>query len=843
MSSELTLPVAGMSCAACAGRVEKALAAVPGVGSAQVNLASDTVRVVPAANVADATDLPVARLARAVADAGYRVASQTTRLTLAGMSCATCAGRIEQALAAVPGVISAQVNLAAETAEIDGVGPGADPYALIAAVEAAGYGAALPPSAETGAAAMETAERTRARRERREGLLVAGGALLSLPLVLPMVLQPLGIHWMLPAVVQFLLATPVQFGLGARFYKAGWGAVKARSGNMDLLVSLGTSAAYGLSLYQWLALGEPHLYFEAAAVVIVLVRLGKWLESRAKRQTTEAIRALQALRPDTARVVRGGEETDLPVAQVRLGDLMVVRPGERIPLDGKIRTGASSVDESLITGESLPVDKNPGDPVTGGAINGNGLLRVVVSAVGNETVLARIIRLVEDAQGAKAPIQKLVDKVAAIFVPVVLAIAFATLLAWGLGTGQWETALINAVTVLVIACPCALGLATPAAIMAGTGVGARHGILIKDAEALELAQQIRLVAFDKTGTLTRGQPGLVFQRTAPGVEVPVLAWAAAVQSGSEHPLAKATVAAAKAEAHVDSPAGTGALPAAHAIEALPGRGMAGEVAGRALRLGSTRLMGELGLDGALAAFAADQQRLTAQGCSLAWLADVSEPSLPRLLGLFAYGDPLKPESAEAIATLHRQGIRTVLVTGDNRGAAQAVAGQLGLDQVEAEVLPADKAATIARLKSSGKGGNVVAMVGDGINDAPALAAADVGIAMGSGTDVAMHAAGVTLMRGDPRLVAAAIALSRMTVRKIRQNLFWAFIYNVVGIPLAALGLLNPVFAGAAMAMSSVSVLTNALLLKRWRPTGLHRAVEPDPLAREAGDVAPGPRAA
>ncbi len=820
MRSELTLPVAGMTCATCAGRVEKALAAVPGVTSAQVNLASETVR------VASAADLPVAQLAQAVADAGYRVSAQTTRLAITGMTCATCAGRVEKALAAVPGVISAQVNLANETAEVHGVGPGADFATLETAVEAAGYGVAPPAAADASSNVADTAELARERRERREGLTVALGALLSLPLVLPMLLQPVGIHWMLPALVQFLLATPVQFIIGARFYRAGWSAVKAGSGNMDLLVSLGTSAAYGLSLYQWLVLGEMHLYFEAAAVVIVLVRLGKWLESRAKRQTTEAIRALQALRPDTARVIRGGVEQELPIAQVRVGDVTVVRPGERIPLDGKIRTGTSSVDESLITGESLPVDKAPGDPVTGGAINGNGLLRIVVGAVGSETVLARIIRLVEDAQGAKAPIQKLVDKVAAIFVPVVLAIAFATLLAWGLGIGHWETALINAVTVLVIACPCALGLATPAAIMAGTGVGARHGILIKDAEALELAQKISLVAFDKTGTLTRGQPGLVFQRAAPGVTAPVLAWAAAVQSGSEHPLAKATVAAAKSEGGADN----GTLPAAHNIEALPGRGMAGQVEGHTLRLGSTRLMGELGLAAALADFATDQQRLTAQGCSLAWLADVSDSAVPRLLGLFAYGDPLKPESAEAIATLHRQGIRTVLVTGDNRGAAQAVASQLTLDQVEAEVLPADKAATIARLKA---GGSVVAMVGDGINDAPALASADVGIAMGSGTDVAMHAAGITLMRGDPRLVAAAIALSRMTVRKIRQNLFWAFIYNVVGIPLAALGLLNPVFAGAAMALSSVSVLTNALLLKRWRPTGLPHSPASAPLHRKA----------
>lgn len=794
MTTELTLPIRGMSCASCAGRVEKALQAIEGVAAAHVNLAGGTAR------ISLTEEVGADRLAGAIAKAGYEVATITNRLHLEGMSCASCVGRVEKALAAVAGVVAARVNLATETAEVEGFGPGADLASLRAAVEAAGYGVrTLAGDARTPASLDQTVG--------KEGLVLALGGALALPLVIPMALEVVGVHWMLPAWIQFLLATPVQFLLGARFYRAGWKAVKARSGNMDLLVSLGTSAAYGLSIYQWLALGETHLYFEAAAVVIVLVRLGKWLEARAKRQTTAAIRALQALRPDTALVLRDGKGIELAIDQVRAGDQVLVRPGSRVPLDGIVVDGHSSVDESLITGESLPVDKSAGEAVTGGSINGDGLLRVQVTAVGAETVLARIIRLVEEAQGAKAPIQQMVDKVAAVFVPVVLVIALATLVGGGLLTGDWPGAIINAVAVLVIACPCALGLATPAAIMAGTGVGARHGILIKNAEALEEAQRISMVVFDKTGTLTEGKPSLVFHRAATP-DLPLLPWAAAIQQGSEHPLARATVAAARSRLE------PGTIPAAQEVQALPGKGMQATVAGRALRLGSTRFMAELGID--ISGFEADVALLGRQGRSLSWLADVTDPAHPRLLGLMAFGDPIKKEAVQAIEALRVQGIRTALVTGDHRGAAQVVAGELNIDHVEAEVLPADKAATVARIKADGA---TVAMVGDGINDAPALALADVGIAMGGGTDVAMHAASITLMRGDPRLVAAAIDLSRKTVRKIRQNLFWAFIYNVVGIPLAAFGLLNPVFAGAAMALSSVSVLVNALTLRRWQPVG------------------------
>jgi len=724
-----------------------------------------------------------------------------TTLPITGMSCASCAGRVEKALLGVPGVESARVNLASESAYVR-YGDAASVERLVAAIVAAGYGT-IQPVTEAASGTREAASST-GRAAVDEGLIVLIGALLAVPLAAPMIAGFFGSHWMLPPLAQFLLATPVQFILGARFYRAGWKALRAGSGNMDLLVSLGTSAAYGLSFYQWLVLGESHLYFEAAAVVIVLVRLGKWLEARAKRQATEAIRALQALRPDIAVVLRDGRELTLPIGEVGVGDLVRVRAGSRIPVDGEIVSGRSAVDESLLTGESLPVEKSPGDRVAGGAINGDGLIEVRVTATGGETVLARIIRLVEEAQGAKAPIEQLVDRVAARFVPAVVVVAALALLVGGLVSGDWTWALLNAVTVLVIACPCALGLATPAAVMAGTGVGARYGILVKDAEALEVAGSIRRVALDKTGTLTRGQPTMVAQHAAPGF--PALATAAALQSGSEHPLARALVHAA---------AGI-TLPTALDVTTIPGRGITGSIGNRAYRVGSTRDMEEQGAD--LSAFANESSTLAARGLSLSWLAEVNRSAPPRVLALFAFGDTTKPESPAAIAALHALGVESVLVTGDHHGAAEHIAQELGIDDVRAEVAPADKARIVSELRGNASEPTPVAMVGDGINDAPALAAADVGIAMGNGTDVAMHAAGITLMRGDPRLIAAAIDLSRRTVGKIRQNLFWAFAYNVVGIPLAAFGLLSPVFAGAAMALSSVSVLANALLLKRWKPT-------------------------
>jgi P-type Cu+ transporter len=487
-----------------------------------------------------------------------------------------------------------------------------------------------------------------------------------------------------------------------------------------------------------------------------------------------------------------------------VGDLVVVRPGERVPVDGEVREGRSHVDESLITGESLPVAKGAGDRVTGASINAEGLLLVETRAVGAESTLARIIRLVENAQAAKAPIQRIVDRVSAVFVPIVLLIALVTLLGWGFAGGDWTAATLYAVAVMVIACPCALGLATPTAIMAGTGVAARHGVLIKDAEALEIAHAITIVAFDKTGTLTEGRPQLLAAEPLRIERAELLRLAAALQQGSQHPLARAVMEKAAAE-------GISPPPASEA-EALPGRGVQALVEGRRLYLGSSRLMQELGVE--TSALAERSQTLAREGRSISWLAAESG-GMRSLCGLLAFGDALKAGAREAVAALHAQGVRTVLLSGDNRGSAQAAAAALGIDEVMAEVLPADKATTVAGLRGEGR---VVAMVGDGINDAPALAAADVGIAMATGTDVAMHTAGITLMRGDPRLVADAIGISRRTYRKIRQNLFWAFFYNVVGIPLAAFGFLNPILAGAAMAFSSVSVVTNALTLRRWRQT-------------------------
>ncbi|VVE48172.1 heavy metal translocating P-type ATPase [Pandoraea fibrosis] len=816
MTQNWSVGIEGMTCASCVTRVEKALRRAPGVASANVNLATETAAVEAAPDVT-----PLALLGAvetAVSDAGYQVSERSFELAIGGMTCASCAGRVEKALRNVPGVVEANVNLATERAAVRGVRGVVDVAALTAAVEKAGYEA----SPVTDPAQAATSQ------EGPAWWPVAVAAVLSLPLLLPMLLAPFGVHLMPPPWVQWLLATPVQFWLGARFYRAGYKAVRAGSGNMDLLVALGTSAAYGLSLYEWWrapADSMPHLYFEAAAVVITLVLLGKWLEARAKRRTVEAIRALAALRPETARVLRDPQgmanEVTVPLAQVKVGDWVVVRAGERVPVDGEIRDGASQLDESLLTGEPLPIDKAAGDKVVGGSINGAGTLRVETTAVGADTALARIIRMVEDAQAGKAPIQRAVDRVAAVFVPVVVFIAIATVvggLALGIGL---EAALLNAVAVLVIACPCALGLATPAAIMVGTGAAARQGILIKDAEALELAHRISVVAFDKTGTLTEGKPRLVAHLPAPGTSAEtLLRWAAAVQSGSSHPLAKAVTTAAQE-------AGLGAaVPVASEIAALPGRGMRahvedtsdmGELRGvHRLQLGNARLLDELGVSQGV--LADEAKRLAAEGRTVSWLVETGDGETSagavRLLGLLAFGDTLKATARPAIERLHALGVRCVMVTGDNAGSAKAVADALGLDEVHADVLPEHKAEVIAQLRRDGA---VVAMVGDGINDAPALAAADVGIAMGSGTDVAMQTAGITLMRGDPLRVADAIDVSRRTWSKIRQNLFWAFAYNVIGIPLAAFGLLSPVIAGAAMALSSVSVVSNALLLRRWRP--------------------------
>ncbi|WP_134676898.1 heavy metal translocating P-type ATPase [Ectopseudomonas khazarica] len=782
------LPIQGMTCASCAGRVERALRKLPEVASATVNLASEQARIEAPAD-------SLGQLIEAIEGAGYAVPGHALELTIEGMTCASCVGRIERALGKLPGVTQVAVNLADEKARLQVVA-GFDAQQALQAVAAAGYQASL---VDEHAPADDGSSRLR-----RERLTLFAAIALTLPLLVPMLVEPFGLHWMLPAWLQFLIATPVQFIFGARFYRAAWQALKARAGNMDQLVAIGTSAGYGLSLYQWAVTpaGQmPHLYFEASAVIISLILLGKYLESRAKRQTASAIRALQALRPDHAVRLVDGREEQVSIEALALGDQVLVRPGERFPVDGQVVEGRSHADEALISGESLPVAKQPGDKVTAGAINGEGRLLVETTALGAETVLARIIRLVEDAQAAKAPIQKLVDKVSQVFVPAVLLVALATLLVWLLLGASAEQALLNAVAVLVIACPCALGLATPTAIMAGTGVAARHGILIKDAEALEVAHDVRHIAFDKTGTLTEGKPRIAHVGLAEASEETLLRLAGGLQQGSEHPLAKAVLERCS-EQRI-------ALPAVSDSRALAGRGIAGTVEGRQLQLGSSRLLDEQQLQaGALSESA---RAWEAEGRTLSWLIESGDN--PRLLGLLAFGDQLKRGAAEAIAELREQGITSHLISGDNQGSVAAVAGTLGIDQPHAQVLPADKARLIDELRQQG----TVAMVGDGINDAPALAAADVGIAMGGGTDAAMHAAGITLMRGDPRLVPAALDISRRTYAKIRQNLFWAFIYNLVGIPLAAAGLLNPMFAGAAMALSSVSVVSNALLLNRWRP--------------------------
>ncbi|MCA8322736.1 heavy metal translocating P-type ATPase [Burkholderia cepacia] len=825
--ASIELDIDGMTCASCVSRVEKALAKVPGVTRASVNLATER------ATVDAAPDVTAARLAEAVKQAGYgatpvagaaippaaSTAPADLELDIDGMTCASCVGRVEKALAAVPGVARVSVNLATERASVHGAGA-LDAATLIAAVTTAGYRASLADASSAGATAgadmqpasaaqdPETRKRLEAIRERD---LVIWSAVLSAPLVAPMLVAPFGIHLMPNGWVQLVLASIVQFGFGARFYRAAWHAVKARTGNMDLLVALGTSAAYGLSLWMLLrGTGHSgHLYFEASAVIVTLVRFGKWLESRAKRQTTDAIRALNALRPDRARVVEHGIERDVPLAQVRVGTRVSIRPGERVPVDGRILSGRSHVDESLITGESLPVPKDDGDPVTAGSINGEGALVVETTAIGAETTLARIIRLVESAQAEKAPIQRLVDRVSEVFVPAILGIAVLTLAGWLIAGAGTETAILNAVAVLVIACPCALGLATPAAIMAGTGVAARRGVLIKDAQALELAQRTTVIAFDKTGTLTEGKPSVTAFEAVGVPHDEALALAAAVQRQSDHPLARAVVAAHDA----DVAARGSAVPPASAADAraVAGRGVEARVGGQLLALGSTRWRDELGIavPPALDARAAELERA---GNTISWLMRADAPRA--LLALIAFGDTVKSGARDAIAALSARGVASVLVTGDNRGSAAAVAASLGIGEVHAQVLPDDKARVVAELKRTH--GGIVAMVGDGINDAPALAAADVGIAMATGTDVAMHTAGITLMRGDPTLVADAIDISRRTYRKIQQNLFWAFVYNLVGVPLAALGWLNPVIAGAAMAFSSVSVVTNALLLRRWK---------------------------
>jgi P-type Cu+ transporter len=718
-------------------------------------------------------------------------------LKIEGMTCASCVSRVEKALARVPGVADVSVNLASEEARLHHRPGSAALAELVAAVEAAGYGA-RPKQAVV--PADEQIEATAVAR--RDWIVFGVSAVLTLPLLLPMLAMVFGREWVLPGLVQWALATPVQFWAGARFYRHGWKAARAASGNMDLLVALGTSAAYGLGLYELLAHGgAAHLYFEASAAVITLVSLGRVLESRAKRSTTRALRALMALWPERARIERAGGEVEVPVAALRPGDILVIRPGERVAADGVVLDGTSAADEALVTGESLPVPKAPGDAVIGGSLNADGRLRVRVGAAGSDTTLAKIIALVEAAQASKAPVQRLVDRVSAVFVPVVLALSLATLIGWLVAGAGAEAAIIAAVSVLVIACPCALGLATPTAIMVSTGVAARAGVLVKDAAALEAANTIDAVIFDKTGTLTLGRPVLEAVLPVAGDEEELLSLMGSAQQGSEHPIGRAVLDGA-------SRRGVALLPLGD-FHAVPGKGVDAVIGGRRILAGSRRFLLEHQVP--LAALDTLAAGPAAQGLGLVYAAEFG--TVPRPLGVLAIGDRLRPGAAEAVAALRRRGIAVALLTGDVEPVARSVAAQLGIDDVRAGLLPADKAAEVARLRARG---HRVAMVGDGINDAPALASADLGIALASGTDVAAAASGMTLMRAEPMLVPAALDLAHRTVAKIRENLFWAFAYNVVGIPLAALGLLSPMVAGAAMAFSSVSVVANSLLLRRWR---------------------------
>ncbi len=786
-----TYNISGMSCSACAARIEKGVGAMPGVAAANVNFALGrlTVEYDPAAVAA-------AAIIAKIRDLGYDVVLERLEFAVGGMSCAACAARVEKAVRKIPGVAAANVNFALGRLTVE-AGAGVTAAAVVAAVRDAGYEAAPAAGDQAGH------DRERAAREAeigRQKLLFVISALLSAPLALHMVLDFFKIHSAVFAspYFQLVLATPVQFGAGWQFYRDAVSAVRHGSANMSVLVALGTSAAFFLSLYNTLA-GIGHVYYETSAILITLIILGRLLEARARGRTSEAIRKLMGLAAKTARVVRDGAEADIPIEEVRVGDIIVVRPGEKIPVDGVVTAGDSAVDEAMLTGESLPVDKKPGDKVYGATINKYGTFRFEAHRIGKDTALAQIIKVVEEAQGSKAPIQRIADVISGYFVPAVIAVALLTFAAWFflLAPGDAARALLNAIAVLVIACPCALGLATPTSIMVGTGRGAENGILFKGGEHLEKTYQLTTVILDKTGTVTKGQPELTDYVALAGEENELLALIAAAEKASEHPLAAAIVRGA---------ADRGVAPAAEptAFAAVPGAGVTAAVAGRNLAVGTRRLMDEQGVG--IAASLGAVEQLESEGKTVMFAAIDG-----RLAALVAVADTVKESSREAIAALTAMGLEVWLITGDNRRTAEAIARQVGIGHVMAEVLPANKAEQVETLRRQGK---VVAMVGDGINDAPALAAADVGIAMGTGADVAIEAGDITLMRGDLRGIAAAIALSRATMTNIKQNLFWALAYNVVGIPVAAAGFLSPVLAGAAMAFSSVSVVTNALRLRR-----------------------------
>ncbi len=731
------------------------------------------------------------------------------QLNIKGMTCASCAAHVEKGLLKTAGVESAAVNLASDKAAVSYDPAKTNPEKIMESVFAAGYTAVLPAAGFSG----------EDKQKQKELKALRGKVILGLSFCTPLMLGMITMFFPVKALnflhrpwFGLLMATPVQFWIGLRFYKAAWKTLKAGNPGMDVLVSLGTSAAYFYSIYNGFiapyfgstagAGGMPHLYFEASAMVITLVLLGKYLEARAKGKSSEALRKLMDLQPRKARIIREGQEMEIPTADLVIGDLVLIRPGERIPVDGPVLEGHSAVDESMVTGESLPVEKGPGDRVMSGTVNSYGALQFRAEQVGRDSVLSRIIAVVEEAQGSKAPVQKLADRVAAVFVPIVLGTALLTFLIHGFVMGDWSGGLIAAVAVLVVACPCSLGLATPTAIMVGTGLGASKGILIRNGEILQKAGSLDTIILDKTGTITRGRPEL--KKIVPlgnQGEDELLALAASLEQDSEHPLARAVTEAA-AIRNLE-------LKKTEAFEAVPGRGIRGVLGGQSYRIGTEAFLKEEGIP--LKEVYDPARKEEQKGSSLIILADNKNP-----LGLFALADKIRSHSAEGVQRLKDLGLDVLMITGDNKGTAKAIAAEAGIDRVLAEVLPEGKADEVRKLQEEGR---ITAMAGDGINDAPALALADAGIVMGSGSDIAMESGEITLMRSDLRDIAAAISLSRQTMRVIKQNLFWAFFYNALGIPLAAMGLLNPVIAGGAMAFSSVSVVSNSLRLKRFNPNG------------------------
>ncbi|MEC2342350.1 MULTISPECIES: heavy metal translocating P-type ATPase [Heyndrickxia] len=794
----ITFGITGMTCAACANRIEKNLSKVEGVKKVNVNLATEK-----AAIQYDPKQASIESILEKVKKTGYGVQEEKAKFDIIGMTCAACATRVEKGLNKVDGVIKASVNLAMETANVEYIPGQVSVDQMIAAVKKAGYDAKLKGEWNED---YEKNAREKAYKIQRNKFLI--GAIISIPFLIQMVSDLVmhyggGFSFHMNPWIQLILATIVQFFAGGHYYRDAYHAVRGGSANMAVLVVLGTSTAYLYSLIITV-LGTGHeLYFEASVIVITLIILGKLLETRAKGQTSDAIKKLMGLQAKTAHVIRNGQEADIPIEEVVEGDILFVRAGEKIPVDGVILEGSSSVDESMLTGESMPVSKKQGDQVIGATLNKNGSFTFKATKVGKDTALAQIVKLVEEAQGSKAPIQHLADKISGIFVPIVILIALATFTVTFFVAG-FTPALISMVAVLVIACPCALGLATPTAVMVGTGKGAENGILIKGAGHLQNAQRITTVVLDKTGTITKGKPEVTDIISFGNLkEEELLQIAATAEKGSEHPLGEAIVKGAKEKGL--------ALKEAIHFQAVPGHGIQVEVDGRHVMIGNKKMMLDHQID--IQNAASKMEKLESEGKTAMYIA-IDQT----LEGIIAVADTVKETSAEAIRQLKKMHIEVVMITGDNRRTAEAIAKQVGVDRVLAEVLPEDKSKEVEKLKKDGK---TVAMVGDGINDAPALAAADVGIAIGTGTDVAMEAADITLMSGDLIGIVNTIRLSKATMRKIHQNLFWAFAYNVVLIPVAAIGLLNPILAGGAMAFSSVSVVGNTLFLRKWKPVQAH----------------------